>query len=432
MTEARDRIRLSGITATGHHGVFEHERRDGQTFVADVVLHVDTRPAAAQDRLDLTVDYGVLADQVAGVLEGDPADLLETVAERIAAVALTHRGVEAVEVVVHKPQAPIEVPFGDVTVEVRRDRTHAPAVVAPPVAVVAPPVASAPVVSAPPAGPEPTPQDARPSAPVATARLDAPLHAPLVAPLVAPLDAPLDAPPDPTATTAPRPALHAADPESTAMFTAIDPEHPEHVPAEVPQTTSAVPPEEPRDRLDEVPAEPVDVVIALGSNLGPSQETLRRAVYDLAAVDGLEVTDIAPLARSAAVGGPAQADFLNTVVLGRTRLSPRALLHACQAVEAAHGRERHEHWGPRTLDVDLVVHGGTVASAEDLELPHPRAHERAFVLQPWAQVDPDAVLPGLGGGPVAALAGTAPDRDGIRWMALDWWKAPEPGAEAGT
>jgi dihydroneopterin aldolase/2-amino-4-hydroxy-6-hydroxymethyldihydropteridine diphosphokinase len=172
----------------------------------------------------------------------------------------------------------------------------------------------------------------------------------------------------------------------------------------------------------------VDVVLALGSNVGASQETLRRAIWDLAAVDGLELTVISPLARTAPVGGPDQPDYLNAVVLGRSTLAPRALLHACQEVEVRHGRVREEAWGPRTLDVDVILHGRTVAVADDLELPHPRAHERAFVLQPWAQVDPDAVLPGLGGGPVADLARTAPDRAGIRWMALDWWKQPEAGS----
>jgi len=110
----------------------------------------------------------------------------------------------------------------------------------------------------------------------------------------------------------------------------------------------------------------------------------------------------------------------NTVVVGRTTLSPRALLHACQDIEAAHGRVREQRWGPRTLDIDLIVHGTTQAVTDDLELPHPRANQRAFVLATSAHLQPDAVLPGLGGGPVTALAETAPDRAGIRWMALDW------------
>ncbi|WP_235843595.1 2-amino-4-hydroxy-6-hydroxymethyldihydropteridine diphosphokinase, partial [Cellulomonas algicola] len=180
------------------------------------------------------------------------------------------------------------------------------------------------------------------------------------------------------------------------------------------------------DTLDDAPAEPVDVVLALGANLGSAQETLRDAVSDLAGTRGIEVTDVSPLARTAAVG-PEQPDYLNAVVLARTTLSPRDLLRATQAVEHAHGRERAERWGPRTLDVDIVVYGSVLAVTDDLELPHPRAHERAFVLEPWSQVDPEAVLPGLGGGPVAQLAATAPDRGGVRWLALDWLTAPVPG-----
>ena len=111
-----DQIRLTGITATGYHGVFEHERREGQTFVADVVVHLDTRRAAARDDLAHTLHYGELAEQVSAVLSGEPVDLIETVAERIAATVLAHGIVQAVDVSVHKPQAPIEVPFGDVVV----------------------------------------------------------------------------------------------------------------------------------------------------------------------------------------------------------------------------------------------------------------------------------------------------------------------------
>jgi dihydroneopterin aldolase len=116
-----DRIELFGLRAKGFHGVFESERREGQEFVVDLVLHVDTAPAALSDDLADTVDYGVIAQAVHDVVTGDPVDLIETLAARIASVVLTHR-VEAVDVAVHKPQAPIEVPFDDVVLRIHRRR----------------------------------------------------------------------------------------------------------------------------------------------------------------------------------------------------------------------------------------------------------------------------------------------------------------------
>jgi dihydroneopterin aldolase/2-amino-4-hydroxy-6-hydroxymethyldihydropteridine diphosphokinase len=379
-----DQIRLTGITATGYHGVFEHERREGQTFVADVVVHLDTRRAAARDDLAHTLNYGELAVQVSAVLSGEPVDLIETVAERIAATVLAHAIVQAVDVSVHKPQAPIEVPFGDVVVAIRRDRTKLPA--------------------AEPYVPQPAAAQAPPAGTAHTAALPAVATSPaLPTPVVT---SPAAANPGGEVVVAPAPA--GALPEGVAP--------------------SPVEGELVVDLFDRSPDGPVDVVLALGSNLGAPQDTLRRAVADLGAVPGVEVVDVSPLARTAPVGGPEQPDFLNAVLLARTTLSARDLLRATQAVEQAHGRERHEHWGPRTLDVDIIVYGSLTAVADDLEVPHPRAHERAFVLQPWAQVAPDAVLPGLGGGPVAVLAATAPDRDGVRWLALDWLTAPVPAA----
>jgi dihydroneopterin aldolase len=117
-----DRVAVHGIAARGHHGVFEHERREGQTFVVDVVLGVDTRTAAASDDLADTTDYGAVAARVVAILEGEPVDLVETLAQRIADACLSFDLVRAVEVVVHKPEAPVGVPFTDVTVTIVRTR----------------------------------------------------------------------------------------------------------------------------------------------------------------------------------------------------------------------------------------------------------------------------------------------------------------------
>jgi dihydroneopterin aldolase/2-amino-4-hydroxy-6-hydroxymethyldihydropteridine diphosphokinase len=117
-----DRIDLTGVRARGFHGVHPEERRDGQAFVADVTLHLGLEEAAGTDRLDTTVHYGHLAREVAAELAGEPADLIETVAGRIADRALARERVRSVTVTVHKPEAPIAVPFGDVAVTVERAR----------------------------------------------------------------------------------------------------------------------------------------------------------------------------------------------------------------------------------------------------------------------------------------------------------------------
>jgi dihydroneopterin aldolase len=120
---SRDRIAVTGIRVRAHHGVFDFEREQGQEFVIDVSVAVDLAAAASGDDLAQTVHYGELAVAVASAVERDPVDLIETVAERVAAVALAFAGVEEATVTVHKPQAPIEVPFDDVAVTVVRSRT---------------------------------------------------------------------------------------------------------------------------------------------------------------------------------------------------------------------------------------------------------------------------------------------------------------------
>ena len=296
-----DRIVLQGLAATGYHGVFEFERRQGQRFVVDAVLHLDTRPAAAGDDLTRTVHYGELAQALADVVRGEPVDLIETLAARLAAVCLEDDRVVAVDVAVHKPQAPVTEEFGDVVVAVRRFRD-------------------------------------------------------------------------------------------------------DHL-------------------LDRLPEQPVRAVVALGSNLpssaGDSADTLRSAAAALAAEPGLRVMAASGVWQTAPVGGPDQPDYLNAVLVLDCSLSARGLLAACRRIEAEHERRREVRWGPRTLDLDVVVHGDLRSDRPDLLLPHPRAAERAFVLAPWNQADPSAVLPVADGErPVADLladlAGGAAVADGFR------------------
>ena len=120
---ATDRLALRGLTFRGHHGVFDFERREGQDFVVDVVLGIDSVAAAGSDDLRDTVDYGTLVDQIRMAVENDPVDLIETLAQRLADVCLGHEQVLNVEVTVHKPHAPIQVPFDDVAVTITRSRT---------------------------------------------------------------------------------------------------------------------------------------------------------------------------------------------------------------------------------------------------------------------------------------------------------------------
>jgi dihydroneopterin aldolase/2-amino-4-hydroxy-6-hydroxymethyldihydropteridine diphosphokinase len=263
-----DQIELRGLRVHGRHGVLPFERRDGQDFLIDAVLSVDTRPAAATDDLALTADYGTLSERLAQIVAGEPVQLIETLAQRLADACLAQPVVQRVRITVHKPDAPISRAFSDVAVTITRDR-------------------------------------------------------------------------------------------------------------------------------------PVTAVLGLGSNLGARQQQLQRAVDQLAATPGLRVTAVSPVYETDPVGGPEQPDFLNAVVLAITDLPPADLLGRAQAIEAAARRTREVRWGPRTLDVDIIAYGDQARADPTLTLPHPRARERAFVLAPWRDADPDAELPGYG--PVAAL-----------------------------
>jgi dihydroneopterin aldolase/2-amino-4-hydroxy-6-hydroxymethyldihydropteridine diphosphokinase len=258
-----DQIVLQGISAKGYHGVLDFEKRDGQTFVVDVTMAADLSAAGASDDLADTVNYAEVAGDVVAIIEGEPLDLIEALASRIADRVLARPLVEAVEVVVHKPEAPVGHPFTDVQVRVFRER----------------------------------------------------------------------------------------------------------------QTP---------------------VVIAMGSNIGDSVETLHDAAVALYGL--IDLDEVSALVETDPVGGPDQPAYLNAVVTGTTHLAPVNLLAGLHDIEAAHGRTRDVRWGPRTLDLDLIQYGDPVFDTDvrlespTLTLPHPRAHERAFVLVPWLQAEPEAAL----------------------------------------
>lgn len=117
-----DEITLTGLRASAFHGVLEQERRTGQVFLIDVTVYLPLKDAAVTDDLEQTIHYGDLAEQIVAAVEGDPVDLIETVAERVAAVVLAHELAVATRVTVHKPSAPISVPFDDVSVTITRGR----------------------------------------------------------------------------------------------------------------------------------------------------------------------------------------------------------------------------------------------------------------------------------------------------------------------
>ena len=136
------------------------------------------------------------------------------------------------------------------------------------------------------------------------------------------------------------------------------------------------------------------VVIALGANLGNRELYIDSAVAELAKI--IEITHLSTNHETDPVGGPEQPKYLNAIAIAETELDPRELLIVMLEIENKLGRKREVHWGPRTIDLDLIVFGDEIIDSETLVLPHPRAHERKFVLEPWLEIEPDAYIPGIG------------------------------------
>jgi 2-amino-4-hydroxy-6-hydroxymethyldihydropteridine diphosphokinase len=131
-------------------------------------------------------------------------------------------------------------------------------------------------------------------------------------------------------------------------------------------------------------------VIALGANIGDPEEQMQIAIALLQ--DSLDLIAISSIIKTAPVGGPSQPDYLNAVCIAESELSASELLGLLQGIEKSLGRVREERWGPRTIDLDLIQYGTILSAADALTLPHPRAHERRFVLEPWFEIEPDAIL----------------------------------------
>ena len=165
-------------------------------------------------------------------------------------------------------------------------------------------------------------------------------------------------------------------------------------------------------------------MLAVGGNLGDRLGTLQGCVQAIGAIPDTEVLAVSPVYQTAPVGGPPQPDYLNAVLIVSTGLAPRGLLDAVHRIEAESGRVREVRFGPRTLDIDIISYDGEASSDPELTLPHPRAHERAFVLAPWHDIDEAAEVPGRGT-VKSLLAGL--DRTGVSRQPEMVLRLPGPG-----
>ena len=360
MTNRRVIIALKGLGALANHGVYDFERDRNQRFSADIVMWVET--AGTADDIAATVSYADIADEAMAVLTGTAVDLIETLAETIASHVMSHEGVVGTEVTVHKPDAPIDHPFADVSVTVRAGQTDVM-----PLSLSLKGVYEA--------------EDGS----VLTGEIEAYGRA-----------------------QAPSPAEQE---QSGALPTRRDVQAAHAAPAH-----DATRPEHLRSRR---------VVLAIGGNLGDVPVTLMHTVEALSYMEGFQIDDVSPIMRTKPVLAPGQApqpDYWNAVVVGSAIATPDELFAQTSRIERELGRERHQRWGARTVDIDIIQIEGLASSDPVLTLPHPRAKERAFVLAPWILCEPDAVLEGVGR--VSDLLADTPDREGIIDAVDDWLEDP--------
>ena len=358
MSSRRVIIALKGLGAMANHGVYDFERTQEQRFSADVVMWVET--AGATDDIAATVSYADIADETMAVLTGNPVDLIETLAETIASRVMSHEGVVGTEVTVHKPDAPIDHPFSDVSVTVRAGETEA-------------------------------------------------------LPLSLSLKGIYEAE-DGSVLTGEIEAYGRAQAPSPAQ-------QKRSAPSRRHRGEHAAPREEDSSRPAHLRAR--RVVLAIGGNLGNVPVNLMHTVEALSYMEGFQIEDVSPIMRTKPVLAPGQApqpDYWNAVVVGSAIATPDELFAQTSRIERELGRERHERWGARSVDIDIIQVEGLASSDPVLTLPHPRAKDRAFVLAPWLLCEPDAILEGVGR--VCDLLAVTPDREGIIDAVDDWLEDP--------
>lgn len=392
MSSPLDVITLRGLHVEAAHGVFDFEHDAPQPFIVDCALWVDTSASALSDDIADTVSYALVADEIMSIVSGPSVKLIETLGNAIAMRLLRLAHVLGVEVTVHKPQAPLEQPFADVSVTVRRGQV--------PLAVRSS-ASSSPDVSAS-AGASDSARD--------RSLIDEASHTGSVA-----TDG--DMADDDRLANLGESALvvdtdsSSPPPSALVPVLALD--------SEVDEESDEV-----ADQGEERPALPVRVVLALGGNIGDVPSTFASAIEALIDDVRFDVVNVSPILRTLPVldeNQESQSDYWNAVVLVDTDLTPREVLDVAHALEDVAGRERSEHWGARTLDIDIVDYAGISYDDGVLVLPHIRAHSRAFVLAPWLMVDSSAQLDGV---EVEKLFNDASDKDGIIDAVEDWLMDP--------
>lgn len=388
MSSPLDVITLRGLHVEAAHGVFDFEHDAPQPFIVDCALWVDTSASSSSDDIADTVSYALVADEITSIVSGPSVKLIETLGNAIARRLLRLAHVLGVEVTVHKPQAPLEQPFVDVSVTVRRGQV--------PLAVPSS-ASSSPDVSAS-AGVSDSARD--------RSFIDEAGH------------------PGSVATGG-----DMADDDRLANLSesasVVDTDSSSPRPsALVPVLALDSEVDEVADQGEDCPASPVRVVLALGGNIGDVPSTFASAIEALIDDARFDIVNVSPILRTLPVlneNQEPQSDYWNAVVLVDTDLTPREVLDVAHELEDAAGRERSEHWGARTLDIDIVDYAGISYDDGVLVLPHIRAHSRAFVLAPWLMADSSAQLDGV---EVEKLFNDASDKDGIIDAVEDWLMDP--------